>query len=257
MPDAIEAALEWRGHDMIDPDGDKVGTIQEIYVDQETELPEWALVRTGLLGTRSNFVPLAAAEAEGDVLRVPYSKDHVREAPSVEPDGELSPEEEESLYRYYDLRYGGPEPAEDASGDAPPEGAGDADASEPATDTAMTRSEEELTVGKSQREAGRVRLRKYVVTEQVTKTVPLEREEVRIEREPITDANPDPALAGRELSEEEHELTLHEEELVVEKRVVPKERIRLDKETVVEQTEVSEELRKEQIELDEREGPGP
>jgi uncharacterized protein (TIGR02271 family) len=114
----------------------------------------------------------------------------------------------------------------------------------------MTRSEEELQVGTTERETGRARLRKYVVTEQVQKTVPVQREEVRIEREPITDANVGDATAGPEISEEEHEVTLHEEEVVVEKRAVPKERVRLDKETVTEDKTVSEEVRKEQVEVD-------
>jgi uncharacterized protein (TIGR02271 family) len=116
----------------------------------------------------------------------------------------------------------------------------------------MTRSEEELNVGTRQREAGRARLRKHVVTEMVSKTVPVQREEVRVEREPITDANRGDALDGPEISEEEHEVVLHQEEPVVEKRVVPQERVRLGKETMNEEREISEEVRKEQIEA---EGP--
>ena len=99
----------------------------------------------------------------------------------------------------------------------------------------MTRSEEELRVGTTQREAGRARLRKHVVTENVTQTVPVQREEVRVEREPITDANHDAATSGAEISEEEHEVVLHEEQVVVEKTAVPKERVRLDTDTVTEQ----------------------
>lgn len=124
------------------------------------------------------------------------------------------------------------------------------DVSGPTTDDAMTRSEEELRVGTESRERGRVRLRKYVVTEQVTKTVPVSREEVRVEREPITDANRDDARSGPEISEEEHEVVLHEEQPVVEKRTVPKERVRLDTETVVDEKQVSEEIRKEQVDVD-------
>ena len=93
----------------------------------------------------------------------------------------------------------------------------------------MTRSEEELRRRHERRETGRARLRKYVVTENVEQTVPVQREEVRVEREPITDANRDAALDGPEITEEEHEVTLHTEEPVVEKRTVPKERVRLDK----------------------------
>ena len=114
----------------------------------------------------------------------------------------------------------------------------------------MTRSEEELRVGKAQRERGRARLRKYVVTEQVQQTVPVQREEVRVEREPITDANRDRAAAGPDISEEEHEVVLHEEEVVTEKRAVPKERVRLDTETVTDEQTVSEQVRKEQIDTE-------
>ena len=99
--------------------------------------------------------------------------------------------------------------------------------------------------------ARRARLRKYVVTEHVQRTVPVRREEVRLEREPITEENIDQALSGPEISEEEHEVVLHEEEPVVEKRVVPKERVRMSKETVTDEAQVSEEVRKEQIETEE------
>ena len=114
----------------------------------------------------------------------------------------------------------------------------------------MTRSEEELRVGTARRERGRARLRKYVVTEAVQKTVPVQREEVRVEREPITDANVDKATERPAISEEEHEVVLHEEEVVAEKRAVPKERVRLDKETVTDERQVSEEVRKERIDVD-------
>ncbi|HYZ46122.1 MAG TPA: YsnF/AvaK domain-containing protein, partial [Actinomycetota bacterium] len=124
------------------------------------------------------------------------------------------------------------------------------DTSGPTTDDAMTRSEEELRVGKTQHEAGRARLRKYVVSDQVTESVPLKREEVRVEREPITDGNIDRATAGPDISEEEHEVVLHEEQAVVEKRAVPKERVRMTTDTVTEEEQVSEELRKEQIETE-------
>ena len=114
----------------------------------------------------------------------------------------------------------------------------------------MTRSEEQLNVGTRKEESGRARLRKYVVTENVTTTVPVQREEVRLEREPITDGNDGVAMDGPAIREEEHEVILHEERPVVEKETVPVERVRLGKETVTEQHNVSEEVRKEEIELD-------
>ena len=124
------------------------------------------------------------------------------------------------------------------------------DTSGPTTDDAMTRSEERLNVGVQRREAGRARLRKYVVTENVTQTVPVSHEEVRVEREPITDANIGSATAGPAISDEEHEVVLHEERPVVEKEAVPVERVRLNTETVTEQATVNEEVRKEQIDTD-------
>jgi uncharacterized protein (TIGR02271 family) len=139
---------------------------------------------------------------------------------------------------------------EGETGDVTGRGGPGVDTSGPNTDEAMTRSEEELRVGTAQRERGRARLRKYVVTEQVQTTVPLRHEEVRLEREPITDENVGQATSGADISEEEHEVVLHEEQPVVEKRTVPKERVRLDTETVSEEHEVSEEVRKEQIEAD-------
>jgi uncharacterized protein (TIGR02271 family) len=244
----------WRGRSAVDSDGEEIGTIDEIYMDAETSRPEWLAVTTGMFGSKVSFIPIAeASEANGDV-QVPYDKQQVKDAPKAEADGELSQEEESGLYRHYGLDY-----SEARSDSGLPEGNGGHqtdrdtvghDTSGPTTDDAMTRSEEELRVGKTQRESGRARLRKYVVTEQVQQTVPVQREEVRLEREPITDANVGDATAGPAISEEEHEVTLHEEEVVVEKRAVPKERVRMDKQTVTDDQTVSEQVRKEQIEAD-------
>jgi len=112
---------------------------------------------------------------------------------------------------------------------------------------AQPEGDDELRVGTERREAGRARLRKYVVTEEVSKTVPVQREEVRVEREPITDANIDNALDGPAISEEEHEVVLQEETPVVEKRAVPKERVRLEKDTYTDEETVSDQVRKERI----------
>jgi uncharacterized protein (TIGR02271 family) len=231
-------AYEWRGRNVVDQEGTKVGRLEEVYLDQQTGRPEWLLVHTGLLGMRSSFAPLAGARVDGEDVRIGYSKQEVKDAPSVEADGELSQEEEARLYAHYGLDYSESrsDPGRDVSG--------------PTTDDAMTRSEEELRVGTANRERGRARLRKYVVTEEVTQTVPVQREEVRVEREPITDRNRDRAAAGPDISEEEHEVVLHEEEVVTEKRAVPKERVRLDKETVTDEQTVSEQVRKEQIDTD-------
>jgi uncharacterized protein (TIGR02271 family) len=211
-----------------------------------------------MFGTKSSFVPLQGASQNGDTLQVPYDNAQVKDAPKVDPDGELSQSQESELYAHYGLDY-----SESRSDSGLPEGGAGAstgtdtssgtvghDTSGPTTDDAMTRSEEELHVGTTQQESGRARLRKYVVEDEVTQTVPVKREEVRVEREPITDANAGAATDGPAISEEEHEVVLHEEEVVTEKRAVPKERIRVDKETVTDEQQVSETLRKEEVDLD-------
>ncbi len=262
MPD-VDTVRGWQGQTMVDRDGDKLGTIESIYVDDQTGEPEWALVNTGLFGSRSTFVPIAQARASGDQVQVPYQKQLVKDAPRVDTDQHLSEAEEQQLWTHYGLDYGtgfesgttaGYVDTADRDGDGIYDQVRDTavgrDTSGPTTDDAMTRSEEELAVGTQTRERGRARLRKYVVTETQQVTVPVQREEVRVEREPITDANLDAATSGPAISEEEHEVTLREEQVVVEKRAVPKERVRLDTETVTEERQVAEEVRKEQIEVE-------
>jgi uncharacterized protein (TIGR02271 family) len=256
MPTTQQVA-DWKGAKVVGNDEQKLGTIDEIYIDEQTGRPEWLAVRTGMFGTKVTFIPLVDATKHDDHVHVPFDKDLVKGAPNAEADGALSQEEEVTLYAHYGYDYSEGRsdtglPAGGAGGEARFE-RGDTvghDTSGPTTDDAMTRSEEELTVGTTSRETGRVRLRKYVVTENVTQTVPVQREEVRVEREPITDANRGDALAGPEISEEEHEVVLHAEEPVVQKDVVAKERVRLDKDTVTEDETVSDEVRKERIEVE-------
>lgn len=107
-----------------------------------------------------------------------------------------------------------------------------------------------MRIGVEQREAGRVRLRKYVITETVTRTVPVSREEVRIKREPIPKAGRKKASRGAQLSEEVYEITLYEQRAVVGKETVPVERVRLDKETVTRSETVGGEVRKERLATD-------
>ena len=261
----------WRGRTLVDNDGDKIGKIEDVYLDRSSGEPEWVAVKTGIFGSNVSFVPISDASPAGDDLRVAYTKDQVKDAPNIDPDGELSPEEERRLYQHYgrsdydqwttdseDRTEGflGRDSRDDAFADGDFDSDRDAtgtvgrDTSGPTTDDAMTRSEEELNVGTQRRETGRARLRKWVETENVQETVPVQREQVRVEREPITDANVDRALDGPEISEEEHEVTLHTEEPVVEKRTVPKERIRLDKDVHTDEETVSEEVRRERIEAD-------
>ncbi|HEU4668102.1 MAG TPA: PRC and DUF2382 domain-containing protein [Arthrobacter sp.] len=260
-----------KGGNVIGSDGEKIGSIGQLYADDDTGEPTWVTVKTGLFGTSQSFVPVEGAHSQGDDLVVPYSKEHVKDAPRVDVDGHLTPEEEDRLYTYYDrgartysesrndvdlqgdadLNAGTPTAGVDRDFDRDTSrGTVGHDTSGPTTDDAMTRSEERLHVGTERETAGRARLRKYVTTENVTKTVPVQREEVRLEREPITDANRGAALNGPDISEEEHEVILHEERPVVQKEAVPVERVRLDKDVVQDDVTVNEEVRKEHIDAE-------
>ncbi|OUM43524.1 PRC and DUF2382 domain-containing protein [Arthrobacter sedimenti] len=267
--------------------GDKVGAIGVVFLDDATDEPTWVTVHTGLFGTRESFVPLAGAEVQGDQLVVDYPRDVIKHAPSTERDGHLSPEDELGLYRHYGLirpeaatttvpvTAAATETATTTGRDeatttvpvtaAAPEtatgtGRDAATTTVPATnrDEAvrggrdggepwMVRSEEQLRIRTEPYEAARVRLRKYVVTEEAVQTVPLSREELRIEREPITGAIGDPTAGDSLFQEEVVEMVGREERAVVSKETVAVERVQLRKATVEGRATVTEQVRKERI----------
>jgi uncharacterized protein (TIGR02271 family) len=255
----IEQVSDVIGHTAYDRAHKKIGEVSQVFLDDETGQPEWMTVRTGLFGTKETFVPLEPAELRGDEVVVPFEQEDIKDAPRVDTEaGHLPPAEEAQLYEYYGMTY---QPVTGTAPEAPGAGAPDVGAPPPAsttpraetpprrgeTDEAMTRSEERLRVGKEQHEAGRARLRKYVVTDYEQRTVPVRREQVRVEREPITEENREQAMAGPEISEAEHEAVLHEERPVVGKETTPVERVRLEKEAVTEEETVGDEVRKERI----------
>ena len=213
--------------------GDKIGKVGQLFLDDETQRPEFITVNTGLFGTNETFIPVADAELSGDRLTVPFDKDKVKDAPNVAADGgHLDQDEERRLYEYYGLSYsesrsdtglaeggvgggvggvggvagtdtdydrtetttGYSDTDRDREFTGTERSAGH-DVSGPNTDEAMTRSEEQVRVGTTQEQAGRARLRKYVVTEQETHTVPVRKEKAVLEREPVTDANVDAATS--------------------------------------------------------------
>jgi uncharacterized protein (TIGR02271 family) len=227
-------------------DGEKIGSVGQIYLDDQSGQPAWVTVNTGLFGTSESFVPLSEASFSGDRLTVPYDKDKIKNAPNVSEDGHLSPEEEQALYDYYGMGYSSGYDTTTTTD----RGVVGNDVSGPETDNAMTRSEEQLRVGKMSEQTGQARLRKYVVSEPVQETVGLTKERAVLEREPITDANIGNATEGPAISEEEHEVTLSEERPVVEKTVTPVERVRLDKEAVTTEETVTDEVRSERIEAE-------
>jgi hypothetical protein len=159
----IDTVLAWRGRSVRDRDGEKVGTFGDLYLEGETDRPAYGGVKTGLFRSHESIVPLAGAyEGEDGDVHVPYAIDAIKAAPNVDPDVALTEEQEAQLREHYGeptrMR---PESAE------------------------MVRSEEEVELKvEPAKPKERVRLRKYTVTEQVEKTVPVRREEIRVAHDP-------------------------------------------------------------------------
>ena len=105
MP-TIDEIKTWQGGTVTDREGEKIGSIDEVYVDRDSGEPEWLAVKTGLFGNKLSFVPVAGATRTGEEVRVPYEKAQVKDAPQVDADGELSEAEETDLYRHYGLEHG-------------------------------------------------------------------------------------------------------------------------------------------------------
>jgi hypothetical protein len=175
----IDTVLGWRGKTVRDRDGEKAGTLGAIYLDGETDAPAYAGVLTGLFRRNESVVPLAdAREVDGDV-EVPYTQEEIRSAPNVDPDVSLSDDEESRLRAHY----GGGEPEAGTVRSEESQPRADDGGGEPEAE--MVRSEERVDFGVAPaRPKERVRLKKYTVTEQVEKTVPVRREEIRLEHDP-------------------------------------------------------------------------
>ena len=259
---STEQARDVIGMTVTTAEGDKIGTAGQVFIDDQTGQPEWTTVSTGMFGSKESFVPLAEANMSGDSVTVPYDKDKVKNAPQIDVDGgHLSQQEEAELYSYYGLDYsesasdsglpaGGKATLEDRTDRSDQAGTVGRDTSGPTTDQAMTRSEEKLHAGTEKVSTGKARLRKYVETEQQQVSVPVTKESVRLEREPITDANRDASMAGPDLSEEDHEVELNEERAVVSKETVPVERVKLTKDVSQSEETVTEDVRKERFDTE-------
>ncbi len=319
--DGFTDSGELDGLTVYDNEGEKVGSVGRVYVDDDTGKPDWVTVKTGLFGMKESFVPLAGARRVGSDLHVSHSKETVKEAPRVDADAHLSVAEEEELYQHYGMTRkagnlggdakgtgtgtgadartvagtgamgaagagaagtargtGTPPPSAKATGHAttgtgaagttagagmagagagtgrhrdtsatsrPLAGAGASRGADMSGKDELIRSEEQLHVGTEEYESGRARLHKYVVTEEVTRSVPVSHEEVRVVREPF---QPGEKMTGTtDFGEQDVEVTLHAERATVRKEAVPVERVRLETERVTEQKEVSAEIRKEKI----------
>jgi uncharacterized protein (TIGR02271 family) len=253
-----------RGSDVYDSKGDKIGTAGQVWTGGDD--PYWVSVKTGLFGLNESLVPLHGARVEGDRVVVNYDKDTVKDAPNISTDADepLSTDEVARLYDYYHLSPGGQRTGDtdtdyrqSASYDTDTDAATGSRHRRTGDDDAMTLSEERLNVGTQREQVATARLRKYITTENVQQTVPVQREQVRLEREPITDANRDQAMSGPDFTEAEHEVTLTEEQPVVTTEAVPVERVRLGKDQVQAEETVNVDVRKEQIDTETDAGRRP
>jgi uncharacterized protein (TIGR02271 family) len=227
-------ARDLPGRKVYDLEGQKIGTAASLYVSDRSGAAEWVTVKTGLLGGKESFVPLAGARTDEAGLHVRTRKEMVKDAPQAGDDGHLSDQEITDLYRHYGLQPGAAVPPGETT---------------PAE--AIVRSEERMRVGTETAETGRVRLRKYIVTEEQQVTVPVRHEEVHVTREPVS---PEEARAAGGIGEDEREVVLHEERPVVAKETVPVEKVGLSTETVQEERQISGTVRKEQVDVDDDTG---
>ena len=281
-----------------DKNGEKLGDVNEVFVDDQSGQPTFVEVNHGLFGMSSSLVPLRGHDFSGDDLKLGFSKDRIKDAPDFDSDKPLTPEAQSDIFKHYGLDnardvtdykdsnldskrdvQAGADKDHNLTAGAGAAGAGvagahadekkagthttdaaaterkagvadDAAAARTNNDGELIRSEEQLNVNKERVATGEARLRKYVVTDTESVEVPVEREEVRVERTPINaeDAkNYNGAISG---DSEEASVTLHEERVNVNKETVPVEKINLKKDTVRDTETHTEELRKEQIDTD-------
>jgi uncharacterized protein (TIGR02271 family) len=233
------------GTAVYDRNGEKIGKVEEIYYDEDSNQAEWIGIGTGFFGMKRVLVPATGAEATDNGVTVPYAKEMVKDSPDIDSDP-IEASAEQQLHSYYGTTHAG---AKQVDYDAAPTGsASSADRQtglENVGEQSLTRSEEELRVGKRAIDGGSVRLRKWVETEPVQANVTLQRETVHVNRERV-----DQVVTGAEIGEQTIEVPLRDEEAVVDKRVVAKERISLDKDVEDRTETVSDEIRKERVDIE-------
>lgn len=252
-----------------DNNGDKLGSVKEVYINDTSGQPEFVEVGHGLFGMSSSLVPLRGHQLAGEELRLAFTKDRISDAPDFDSDAHLSDEDQLVIYRHYGLEgtsnvenYGSDlrdhdrnvagvagAPVPDHGQDGVASDRNPVDAANATEADSLTLSEERLNVDKQRVETGQVRLRKYVVHDTETVEVPVEREEVRIERTPIDGTHAD-ILRGGALEDDEAAITVSEERVSVTKDTVPVEEVSLRKETVRDTETVSEDVAHEELDVD-------
>jgi uncharacterized protein (TIGR02271 family) len=262
---------QYAGYTVVDESGSKIGKVDDLFLD-ENDQPEYFGVKMGFLGTSSTLIPFGMARVndERQVIEVFKDKETVKNGPTFDDDKEITPEFEDEVYSYYDLEYtNGPDGRgsyySEAGTVGPGMSMGDTETGEfrehAATDEGVSqsrgddlededelrvqRSEEELAAGTREREAGQLKVRKRVRTDREQIEVPTRHEEVSVERVPASGE-----ASEAEIGDDEVVVPVTEEEVVVGKRAVAKEEVRIRKD-VVEDTEVVEEdVRREEVEVE-------
>ena len=247
MSTATNSYDGWIGQTAYDRTGEKIGTIEALYYDDATSRPEWVAISTGWFGSNVSLAPITGSARHEDGLRLDVTEAMVKDAPNFDADFTSTADQESTLYSYYGITQTGAEGYSDPARAKAGYNVADRADKDYTTDTArMVRHEEELAVGKREKEVGDVRLRKYVTTEQETVTVPVKKEKVVLERQAVDgDTVADGAIGDQEAS-----VTVHEEEVVVGKRTVAKEEVGLGTETVTGEEVVEADVRKEVIEVE-------
>ncbi len=284
--DRYTGAQVFEGYEVYDRDGDKIGKVEDLFVDERDE-PEYLGVKMGLFGlSGTTLVPweLCREDKSQERIEVEAESDRVKDAPTFDDDEGITPEYERKVHDHYGLAgedlesrssYGayysdGDDLDEDGeregSGETGPGIAmGDTDSGEfrehppeqegvnqPGSDLEdedelrVQRSEEELVAGTRERETGSVNVRKRVRTEREQLRVPKKREEVKVDRVPVEEGR----ASEEEIGDDEVSMPVTEEEVVVSKRPEVKEEVRIRKEVEEDEEVVEEDVRKEEIEVD-------
>ncbi len=161
-----ESLDQWIGLDVYGSSGEKIGEVSDIYIDDATNRPQWLTIEGGWFGMNHHFAPIEGAEYRSGNLHVPFTKEQIKDAPSVDADNDhLDPGEETRLYTHYKL---------ERSTAKPPHADTDTDTAR--THAAVVRTEEQPKVDTNTRDAGTVTLRRYVVTDDVDLSAPVRKE---------------------------------------------------------------------------------
>jgi uncharacterized protein (TIGR02271 family) len=270
---------QYAGYEVFDQVGEKIGKVDDLFVD-ESDQPEYIGVKMGFLGTRSTLIPweaVSSTDDEGRAITVATDKTTAKDGPGFDDDREITPEFENEVYSYYGLEstngtdgrgtYGSyySDDSTEAGTVGPGMTMGDTESGEFREHAAydegihqsrgddladedelrVQRTEEELAVGTREREAGQLKVRKRVRTDRETIEVPTRHEEVSVERVPV-----DGEATEAEIGEDEVVVPVTEEEVVVGKRAVVKEEVRVRKDVVEDTETVEEDVRREEIEVE-------